>query len=315
MGESSNGLEGIESFWKTVWNSKVPNKVKIFVWRACRDLLPTSSKLCQRKVIPSGVCQLCWKREETILLCLWDCKEAKKVWSLDPNFLSILKTPFSDLASLICDGVKKLKGYQMDWFFIVAWKIWSSRNAVIMEKKIWEAGVTFQRADSFYQEWFLSSESDQGTLSARIPGCWVPPPVDFVKVNFDGAFSKESNFSGVGVVIRNERGELMACLEKQIARGVDVSHVESSAALSAVELAIDCGFEKVIIEGDALAVTKAIESKDMDLSSKGHQIEEIKRLCRFFRSFSICHIKREGHEVANCLAHKAFVSRDRKSVV
>ncbi|XP_075634549.1 uncharacterized protein LOC142606997 [Castanea sativa] len=38
--ESSRGAVGRE-VWKSLWKLRVPNKIKVFGWRACRGILPT----------------------------------------------------------------------------------------------------------------------------------------------------------------------------------------------------------------------------------------------------------------------------------
>lgn len=48
VGESSSGNLHSD-IWKSIWNLKVPNKVKTFIWRACSNALPTY--LWRRKVI------------------------------------------------------------------------------------------------------------------------------------------------------------------------------------------------------------------------------------------------------------------------
>lgn len=85
-----------------------------------------------------------------------------------------------------------------------------------MEKKEVKESMIFQRANIFYQEWLQNLDAEQGLRVARIPGRWFAPPLDVVKINFDGAFSEEAHFFGIGVVIHNDKGEVMACLEKQI---------------------------------------------------------------------------------------------------
>ena len=36
--------------WKLVWQLKCPNKIKLFLWRACKNILPTNLSLVSRKV-------------------------------------------------------------------------------------------------------------------------------------------------------------------------------------------------------------------------------------------------------------------------
>jgi hypothetical protein len=42
-GGSRNGTW--TTIWKTIWNLKIPYASKMFMWRACTDLLPTKANL------------------------------------------------------------------------------------------------------------------------------------------------------------------------------------------------------------------------------------------------------------------------------
>ena len=43
--------------WSRIWKAKVPNKVKIFSWRACQNILPTQDNLVH--VIEDARCCFC----------------------------------------------------------------------------------------------------------------------------------------------------------------------------------------------------------------------------------------------------------------
>ncbi|KAL0359843.1 UNVERIFIED_CONTAM: hypothetical protein Sangu_0833700 [Sesamum angustifolium] len=45
---SSSRADGETSWWRRVWQARVPNKVKVFVWRACVNALPTGLNLKKR---------------------------------------------------------------------------------------------------------------------------------------------------------------------------------------------------------------------------------------------------------------------------
>jgi len=65
---------------RSIWSMQVPNKVKNFVWRACRNSLPTKTNLVHRKIIDSPICDCCQQCPETVLHSLWSCRELEVVW-------------------------------------------------------------------------------------------------------------------------------------------------------------------------------------------------------------------------------------------
>ena len=69
------------AFWKKVWGLEVPSKVKNFVWRACREALPTRKNLQRRKIVPDGLCDLCKAREEECSHALFFRSVVQVIWS------------------------------------------------------------------------------------------------------------------------------------------------------------------------------------------------------------------------------------------
>lgn len=63
--------------WKTIWSYKIPHKIKIFIWRALSDCLPTKEQLCVRRVNVLSFCPVCNEEQETIFHCLMLCSFSK----------------------------------------------------------------------------------------------------------------------------------------------------------------------------------------------------------------------------------------------
>ena len=61
---SASSDEKSRSFWRNIWQLRVPNKVKIFLWCACTNALPTKVNLQKRRVVDNSVCNLCQKASE-----------------------------------------------------------------------------------------------------------------------------------------------------------------------------------------------------------------------------------------------------------
>ena len=79
-GESSEqGIVG--SLWSRLWKETIPNKIKIFSWRVCLDILPTQDNLIRRRVLVSARYYFCQQEIESILHVLWSCGAAQDVWA------------------------------------------------------------------------------------------------------------------------------------------------------------------------------------------------------------------------------------------
>ncbi|KAL0440154.1 UNVERIFIED_CONTAM: putative mitochondrial protein [Sesamum latifolium] len=70
------------SWWRKVWQSKLPNKVKVFVWRACLNALPTSANLIRRIPGVQAVCPFCSVAEDilhSLVLCPFACQTSASI--------------------------------------------------------------------------------------------------------------------------------------------------------------------------------------------------------------------------------------------
>ena len=98
---------------------------------------------------------------------------------------------------------------------------------------------------------------------------WKPPPVDIFKINFDGAVSAEESCSGVGVIVRNREGLVIAAMSEKIPQILQPIEIEAMAATRALEFAREVGISEAILEGDSVMVIKALATKDTGLAPFG----------------------------------------------
>ena len=59
---------------------------------------------------------------------------------------------------------------------------------------------------------------------------WQTSTAGFVKINFTGAIFKDSNMSGIGVVIRDNNGAVLASCSKKITQAYKANKIEALAA-------------------------------------------------------------------------------------
>lgn len=67
--QCSNGNTG-QDVWTTLWAMELPHAVKIFVWRACQNILPTRMNLYRHKIIEEAKCPCCEVEDETLIHAL-----------------------------------------------------------------------------------------------------------------------------------------------------------------------------------------------------------------------------------------------------
>lgn len=96
--------------WKSIWQLKVPNVVKVFMWRACHDAFLMKAKLFKKKVVLDSLCLICGLEEQTLAHILWNCPSTRDVWSVCSRKLkkcSVLHAEFISNVKTICNIVSK----------------------------------------------------------------------------------------------------------------------------------------------------------------------------------------------------------------
>ena len=87
---------------------------------------------------------------------------------------------------------------------------------------------------------------------------WTPPTGFQYKINFDVTVFVDIKVLGFGVVIQNDKGEVMAALSAKGPSVMDSEKVEVLAGRKALEFALDSSFTKVVLEGDNIGVMRSI---------------------------------------------------------
>ena len=134
---------------------------------------------------------------------------------------------------------------------------------------------------------------------------WKPPPSGTFKINFDGANFPTDKKSGIGVVIRDSRGLVIASCSKVVHQMLGASEVEAMAATWALSFAADVGVNRAVLEGDSLDVIAGLREDRMVLVPYGLLLEDTRFLSQQFDELRYSHTKREGNRLAHSLARYA----------
>lgn len=79
---------------------------------------------------------------------------------------------------------------------------------------------------------------------------WSAPHARLYRINFDEALFTSVDRAGIGVIIRDCNGLVMASLSQAIPLPLTVLETETVAAARALEFALELGLDSVILEGD-----------------------------------------------------------------
>ena len=99
-----------EKWWAVLWSLQIPGKVKICIWRAFHEILPTSLNLAKRGIDASRGCPRCSYGVESSYHALVDCQAAKlvrKSRAYRDVFLQLTQHPFIDVLLEIFEKVQR----------------------------------------------------------------------------------------------------------------------------------------------------------------------------------------------------------------
>ncbi|MBA0731259.1 hypothetical protein Golax_023064 [Gossypium laxum] len=131
---------------------------------------------------------------------------------------------------------------------------------------------------------------------------WVPPDTNNIKLNYDASFNTNTNIPILGVVARNENGEILAACTYPHFGVADAFIAEAQVCEQTMTFAQELGFRSIHVEGDSLTVIKKLNNTDSDRSVLGLIIQDIKGKVRGFDSVTFGFVGRSANTTAHVLA-------------
>jgi hypothetical protein len=295
-----------EKHWKALWAIKAPGKMKIVLWRAAHDCLPTGFQLQRRHIPTQDDCIFCGRSERVEHLLLF-CPFAQGVWNAVKNFfpMDLCKKQLVNAKQWIFDFLDRGSSLLGTVLAVSIWHIWEARN----DARNNDSEMCCRRvADKIkaYVEMIVQNLS-KINLAARCDSSgsvlrWSPPPAGFLLINSDAALFSNSHQMGIGVVVRDQAGDCLFACNKRLEGMMNPELAEAVACRFALCLARDEGHSKVIMASDCLSLIQRINSTAKDLSNVGTVVADIKKIAASFLVCSFTHVKRQFNVPAHILA-------------
>ncbi|GJS05458.1 putative ribonuclease H-like domain-containing protein [Tanacetum coccineum] len=165
-----NNLSDIDTqICSSLWKGTIPMKVKLFIWLAWFNLLPTVYNIqCRHVILNDGFCVHFNDPHEDVLHALFQCDRVQEVWEA-ASFTNISSIQNSD---------------NMNDYFT---------TAVSDHHNRWEEFLMISSCGN------AQAETNVNPMAFT----WHPPPYSFVKVNYDVAWLASSKQAGLGFVAKN----------------------------------------------------------------------------------------------------------------
>lgn len=192
-----------------LWNLVVPHKVRVFLWRLCKNNIPVRSLLRSRGVQTTILCPMCGQDVEHPLHIFLDCQFAAGCWrffgrEFDASVVEdcpqwVLQLLSTDLAEV---AVQKAT---------ILWRIWSARNLKVWEGKSMLPDMAMQWSVNQITQWSDAQSRKRVKVNVRARQhnnreYWKPPEEGHYKINVDAAVQPRAIDFAVGMVLRNHQG-------------------------------------------------------------------------------------------------------------
>ncbi|KAK6140723.1 hypothetical protein DH2020_025534 [Rehmannia glutinosa] len=254
--------------WIWAWHLDIPHKIKLFLWKCLKGILPVKNSLQRRGVRGiDPICNMCGMAIETDVHTLRDCPWVAFMWEVGPLH--------------ICTKKHNGRGSLVDWI------IWETER---IPRESHDMFVTL-----LWSAWYGQKErSGRGSL-----------PIGGYKINSDASIMQGQG-TRIGAIIRDHGGCEIEAVSKRLPEDMEVIIAEATACKEGIGIALEVGIRNVVIETDNLQLFQALRSNESDFSYLGNIVEDIKSLLPCFISYSFSWVRRSGNVVAHNLARHAF---------
>ncbi|KAL5807551.1 hypothetical protein ACOSQ3_030439 [Xanthoceras sorbifolium] len=180
---------------------------------------------------------------------------------------------------------------------MVVWRIWYRRNRWVHFKVAVPLCGVIDWAKSFLGELQAVKQppgADSGLChsasSCLHPARWKKPDHGCYKHNSDASTDYPNKLVGLGAIIRNDQGLVMAASTRKIRAGISVDSAEALAVLSGIQLAHEAGIYPIVVESDSKGVVDLLNGSGKSRTELGLIVS---RICshpssRSIISFSFC---------------------------
>ncbi|KAH9724503.1 putative reverse transcriptase/RNA-dependent DNA polymerase [Citrus sinensis] len=263
--------------WSIIWSMSLPEKIKIFIWRAAKNILPIAENLWRRKIVAQPECQIYGISMETVGHALVECKSARKIWKTTKFAAELRNIGGHDILGILHELVKRLGKSDTELVVAILWVIWGLRNQGLFKGKREDPCISAAKAE--------------------------PVVESFRRIQ---AVNMENHLVGLGIVIRDANKNFVAAAVKTTKLHNGVTFAEAEAMNWGLKVAYDAGLANIIIESDSLEAVDYVNNRKSSRTEIQWLISEVQNRLKEFRSWKTLHTPRSCNAIAHSLVTLAL---------
>lgn len=291
-----------------VWKIHCTERIKIFIWKISQNGLLVNFERRRRGLTTQSDCPRCDEGDETLDHIFRRCPMAVDCWNqtnIPFGFNINSHMPLMKWIEKNCSHSQNSPD-NINWryrFPYLLWNLWKARNHFVFNGANIPAGETIRRANKEAREArHLMARNDGPMRGSQVWVVWTPPRHGVVKLNTDGAMKASSGIASAGGVFRDHAGSWIVGFTTKI--GTTNSFIAELWGLrEGLKIAIDRGFNKLIVETDSNAMVQALIKDTESRPETDTLIADCNFLMRKIHEVDLIHVYREGNHCADYLAN------------
>ncbi|CAJ2636955.1 unnamed protein product [Trifolium pratense] len=150
----------VPGHWNLIWTIKSPPKLRNFLWRLCRNCVPTRVHLNAKGVNCPNSCVLCDDGLKDSHHVFFFCKNSESLWR-NVGWWNMIQQHINNNAEItgtIFSVLQVLGTAERSLFAALLWSIWQQRNNKIWKNHSETLHVVCDRARNLIMEWNVAQE-------------------------------------------------------------------------------------------------------------------------------------------------------------
>ncbi|XP_042952202.1 uncharacterized protein LOC122289284 [Carya illinoinensis] len=184
------------------------------MWKAGNDLLATRWNLFKRKILNDPLCPICQTDNEIVMHLLWQCPAANAIWTEMIIPIQKWNVAEDDFLSMWGRMKGKLTEPKLELIAATMRMLWMRRNELVFDKKFRSPMSAIRATKESLQEYQAANQmlkrGNSLAKAVRQGQHWELPKEKFVKTNWDAAVDLKNKKVGIGIIIRDEKGDVLA---------------------------------------------------------------------------------------------------------